>query len=156
MPDARDKTATLAALDAAYAALHDLAAEIDEPHGTWQGAVGAWSIVNLLQHIDGWLVLMTEAVERLVRGERPSVEGQDLSDIDAWNRRFVEARGEQSLADALRAWEADHAAFRQAVASVPEDRFAAKKTINRLVEGTAVEHYAEHAAQIRAFWQPAS
>ena len=152
MPDApATRTASLAALDAAYGRLHALVATIDEPHGAWNGAVGAWSVVNLLQHIDGWLQEMTGALQRLARGERPTPQGVDYANVNAWNARFVEARGEQSMAQALAAWEQRHAAFRAAAAAVPDDRWGEGKTVNRLVFGTAIEHYDHHRADLNAY-----
>ena len=35
--------------------------------------------------MDGWLREMTPALERLTRGERPTPEGIDWSNVDAWN-----------------------------------------------------------------------
>ncbi len=145
------KEDTLSALDSAYDDIHSVVSGIDEPHGAWEGAVGTWSVVNVLQHVDGWLHEMTEALQRMARGERPLLEGTDYNNVDAWNAKFVEVRGKQSFAEALAAFENGHAAFRKAAEAIPEERFGEGKTINRLIFGVCLEHYPEHAAQIRAY-----
>ena len=145
------KPETLAALDDRYNALHALVGGIDEPHGTWQGVVGSWSVVNVLQHIDGWLVEMGEGLQRLARGERAMREGADYSNADAWNAKFVEVRGDQSMAQALAAFERSHAAFRAAAAAIPDERYGDGRTANRIIEMAALDHYAEHRGQIEAY-----
>jgi hypothetical protein len=138
-------------LDNGLAALDTVLDGVDEVHGTWEGAVGTWSIVNVLQHIDGWLQEMTPGLQRLAAGERPTPEGVDYSDFDKWNAGFVADHGEQTLAQARAALLASHAQFRAAADSVADARYGDGKTVNRLVDGTAVEHYEEHAAHIQAF-----
>lgn len=145
------KADLLQQVDGAGGRLDAVLDRIDEVHGTWEGAVGTWSVVNLLQHMDGWLQEMVPPLERLARGERPTAEGVDYSNVDEWNRGFVESRGEKSLADARAAISASQAQFRAAIEAVADDRFGEGKTVNRLVDGTAIEHYAEHTAQLEAF-----
>ncbi len=146
-----NKADTLTAIDAAYDKLHGLVAGIDETHGTWAGAVGTWSVVNLLQHIESWVEVMTDSLERIARGERPTPEGVDYSNADAWNAKFVEIRGEQTMAQALALFEQHHAAFRTAVDGVPDDRFGENKSVNRIVFAACLEHYDEHHDQIAAY-----
>ena len=97
------KAEEITAMDAAFKRLIDIVRPIDDAHGTWKEAHGTWSVVNLLQHMDGWLREMTPALQRLARGERPTPEGIDYSNFDAWNAKFVEVRGEQTMAEAIAA-----------------------------------------------------
>ncbi len=138
-------------LDDGAAALNTVLDRIDEVHGTFEGAVGSWSVVNVLQHVDGWLQEMTGALERLAAGERPTPEGVDYSDFDKWNAGFVETRGTQTLAEARATLNATHATFRTAADSVAADRYGEEKTVNRLIDGTAIEHFQEHTEQLEAF-----
>ena len=124
---------------------------IDEAHGSWAGAIGDWSVVNLLQHMAGWLTEMTPAVERMSAGQRPTPEGVDYSDPEDWNPRFVESRGEQSVEEARNAFDAAHDDFAAALESLDPARFGEGKTVNRMVEGVVTHHYVEHAADIDAF-----
>jgi len=145
------KDETLRQLDEGYAAFSAVVDRIDEAHGTWEGAVGTWSVVHVLQHMTGWLDEMTAALERMARGERPTPAGVDYGDVDGWNSRFVAARGAQSLSAARSGFDQAHTTFRAAAAALPADRFGEGKTADRLVDGTALHHYAEHAAQLEDF-----
>ncbi len=124
---------------------------IDEAHGAWQGAIGEWSVVNLLQHMAGWLSEMTTGVERMNAGQRPTPEGVDYSNPEDWNPGFVESRGEQSLEQARSAFDAAHDRFAAADESLDPARFGGGKTVNRMVEGVVTHHYVEHASDIDAF-----
>ena len=145
------KQDVLQQLDDGFTALNTVLDRVDETHGAWDGAVGTWSVVNVCQHIDGWLQEMTSALERLAAGERPTPEGVDYSDFDQWNAGFVETRGQQSLAEARAALTASHSKFRTAADGVAGDRYDEGKTVNRLIDGTAIEHYQEHTEQLDAF-----
>ena len=145
------KADVLNEVDASLARFSKALEGVDEIHGTWDGALGTWSIVHILQHLAGWLAEMTPALERMARGERPTPEGVDYSAFDDWNAGFIEASGRQSLAEARAAFESAHTSFRAAIEGVADDRFGKDKTANRLVDGVAVEHFEEHAEQIETF-----
>lgn len=149
-----DQATTLQAMEEVKAGLDQRLDRLDEAHGTWEGAVGDWSVVNLLQHLSGWLTEMTAAVDRMNSGQRPTPEGVDYSDPEDWNPKFVAARGEQSVAAARSAFEDAHAAFSRAVNQVDPARFGESKTINRMVEGVVTHHYVEHAEDLDAFLNP--
>ena len=143
-----DRTATVNAMAAAKSTLDARLDRIDEAHGSWQGAIGGWSVTQLLQHMDGWLVDMTAAAERMIAGQRPTPEGVDYSDPEAWNPKFVADRGEQTYAEARAAFDRSHDRFAAAVGQVDADRFGEGKTINRMVEGVVTHHYAEHCEDL--------
>ncbi len=142
------KTDEIARIDAARDRFLAVVRPVDDAHGTWQGAFGTWSLVNVLQHLGGWFNEMTPALERLARGERPTPDGVDYSNDELWNAKFVEVAGEQSMAEAIASLESSLAAFRAAVESVPDERFGDNKTANRLVDGVVIRHFDEHAEEI--------
>ena len=146
-----DKPNTLSAIDEAKATLDQRLDRIDEAHGSWEGAVGDWSVAQMLQHMHGWLTEMTAAVERMGQGQRPTPEGVDYSNPDEWNPRFVADRGEQTYEEARSALVVAHDGFRAAVARIDDGRFGEGKTINRMVEGVVTHHYVEHAEDLDAF-----
>ena len=147
-----DKSSTLSAIDEAKARLDQRLDRIDEAHGSWEGAVGEWSVAQLLQHMHGWLTEMTAAVERMGQGQRPTPEGVDYSDPEEWNPKFVAERGEQTYEEARSALVVAHDGFRTAVAQIDDGRFGEGKTINRMVEGVVTHHYVEHAEDLDAFF----
>jgi len=146
-----DRAATLGAMQEAKTLFESRLDRIDEAHGSWEGAIGEWSVAQLLQHMHGWLTEMTTAVERMNAGQRPTPEGVDYSDPEEWNPRFVAERGEQTYEQARAAFGDAHEAFVSAVGQVDAARFGEGKTINRMVEGVVTHHYAEHAEDIDAF-----
>lgn len=152
MPDdLLTKPAALHRLDQAYARLLRIVRPIDDAHGTWPGAFGRWSVVNILQHVDGWLREMTGPLEQLARGERPALPQVDASNIDTWNAKFVEVRGAQTMAQAIAALEAGHAAFRHALDAMPAERFDVSKTANFIAMASGYRHYTTHADEIEAW-----
>ena len=146
-----DRTSTLNAMQDAKAQLESRLDRIDEAHGSWEGAVGEWSVAQLLQHMHGWLTEMTGAIERMNAGQRPTPEGVDYSDPEDWNPGFVAERGAQTYEQARSALGEAHDAFVSAVGRVDEGRFGEGKTINRMVEGVVTHHYAEHAEDLDVF-----
>ena len=143
-----DRAATLQAMAEVKASLDERLNRIDEPHGSWEGAVGEWSVAQLLQHLHGWLTEMTAAVERMNAGQRPTPEGVDYSDPQDWNPGFVAERGEQSYEAARAAFDDGHERFAAAVGEVDHSRFGEGKTINRMVEGVVTHHYVEHCEDL--------
>ena len=153
-PSLNTKSEIFTALDAAYANLETTLDTVDQPHAEWPQAFGAWSIINVLQHLDGWLVEMHGTVQRIARGERPNPEGVDYSNVEAWNAKFIEVRGAPTLAEARTAFQTSHAALREALDTVPDDRYGDGRTVNRLTYTACIEHYEEHAEEITAFLNP--
>ena len=146
-----DRANTLSAMTEAKSTLDRRLARIDEAHGSWEGAIGDWSVAQLLQHMSGWLTEMQSAVELMNAGQRPTPEGVDYSDPQQWNPKFVAERGDQSYEQAKADFESAHESFLAAVGQVDASRFGESKTINRMVEGVVTHHYAEHADDLDAF-----
>ena len=146
-----DQASTLNAMQDAKDQLDERLNRVDEAHGTWEGAVGEWSVAELLQHLHGWLTEMSAAVDRMNAGQRPTPEGVDYSDPEDWNPGFVAERGEQTYEEARAAFDEGHEHFVAAVGEVDAARFGEAKTINRMVEGVVTHHYAEHCEDLDAF-----
>ena len=146
-----DQASTLSAMSEAKSSLDERLNRIDEAHGAWEGAIGEWSVVQLLQHLHGWLTEMTTAVERMNAGQRPTPEGVDYSDPQDWNPGFVAERGVQGYEEARAAFDDGHRQFLAAVGEVDPGRFGEGKTINRMVEGVVTHHYAEHCEDLDAY-----
>ncbi len=153
-PNLRTKAEVLTALDEAYSQLGAILDTLDESHAASPQAVGSWSVINVLQHLNGWLVEMLGAAQRLSRGERPIPDDVDYSNFDAWNAKFIELGGLQTLTQARDAFQHSHAAFRSALAIVPDDRYGDGRTVNRIAYMVCIEHYQEHAQQISAYLNP--
>lgn len=115
--------------------------------------LGSWSVREILIHVSGWHREMTGAMERLARGERPTPEGTDYSDADAWNARFVQAARGWPVAQVVQDLHATYASYRRAAEALPEDRFAPGRTLDRLLHASGIDHYRVHSAQIQEWRQ---
>jgi len=114
---------------------------------------GSWSAHDILAHITGWHHQMDDALERIARGERPTAEGVDYSDADAWNARFVDTWRNASPSAVVEELIASKESFVTAARGVPEDRFEEGRAANRILHNTAIDHYREHAPAIREWRQ---
>ena len=111
-----------------------------------------WSVKDIVAHILGWEREMTEALRRIARGERPTPEGVDYSNADAWNAKFAARMRGQLPTTVLAEWGQVHGGFMKALGAVPDDRFGEGKSVNRIGEATGYGHYQEHAPAI-AEWR---
>ena len=112
---------------------------------------GDWSVKDILAHIAGWHEQMSEAMNRMARGERPTPEGLDYSDADAWNARFAGAMTVQSAETVVATLRQTYANYLRAARAIPDDRFGEGKTINRLLETSGYGHYAEHLPALQDY-----
>ena len=142
----------LQALDAEFASLLSTLEGLGEEAATrvWYGD---WSVRDILAHISGWHREMAQAFERIARGERPVSEGTDYSDPDPWNAGFAEAKGDTSLADMVQELKASKTAFVGAAEQVPTDRFEEGRAAYRILHASGIDHYREHAPEIREWRQ---
>ena len=150
-----DKASTLKTLDDEYRNLRKLIDGLDaaQLERVW---FGAWSVKDIIAHIAGWQREMTVALERMARGERPTPEGVDYADADAWNAKFAAAMRGIDPRTVIASWQQTHMTYVNAAQALPDDRFGETdgkpKTANRLIETSGFGHYREHAAQI-AGWR---
>jgi hypothetical protein len=116
---------------------------------------GTWSIKDILAHISGWHHAMGAAMERMARGERPTPEGVDYSDSDAWNAKFSAAMAPQTTSTVIADLRQSFATYSRAANAIPDDRWGEGKTINRIVESSGYGHYEEHLPAIQSVNQSA-
>lgn len=146
-----DRTTVLEELAASHAELIRRLQRIDAAHGEWAGAIGDWSVVNMLQHMTGWLNEMSDGIDRMSQGLRPTPEGANYDDADLFNQDAVEQAGEQGWEEARSAFDDAYDRFRTTLAGFDPDRFGEGKTVNRMVEGAATGHFKEHVEDLDAY-----
>lgn len=112
---------------------------------------GDWNLKDILAHIAGWQRTMTAALQRMGRGERPTPEGVDYSDANAWNAKFAAAMTAQNAATVVADLRQSFANYLRAAKALPDDRFGEGKTANRLLEASGYGHYREHLPAIKEF-----
>ena len=147
-----DKQSTLQLLDTEYQNLREAIDGLDDEQlsRVW---FGTWSAKDIVAHVLGWEREMTGALERMARGERPTPEGVDYSNVDEWNAKFAHDMTAISPQTVLATWRQVHMTYMKAAKSVPDDRYGEGKTVNRLLEASGFGHYREHAPQVREWRQ---
>ncbi len=142
------KDELLQKLDDGYATLKKDIAGLSEAQmlTVW---LDKWNTRDLLAHVAGWHREMGAALERVARGERPTPEGVDYSDGDAWNAKFADAKKDTAPKDTIAELDASFSSYRAAAAALPEERVEQGKTVDRIVHTSGINHYVEHGEQIR-------
>lgn len=109
------------------------------------GAVGAWSVKDVMGHVAFWDEQAVAAGERLLRGE-PAVE-VDWQEV---NEREAAAAAGRSAAEQRATMERAHGAVRGLLRGTPpaDPRFLG---LCGCLRGDTFEHYDEHAADVRAW-----
>ncbi len=144
---AADKASVIADYRAAYAefraALDGLSDEqLERPF------MDQWGLREVAAHIAGWHDQMATGLERMARGERPTPEGVDWSDVQVWNDRFAVQVNNRRAGDLLRLLDDQTRRFIAAMEALPEDRYGENKTANRIAANAGYEHFREHAEDI--------
>ena len=94
---------------------------------------------------------MSDTLERMARGEKPTLEGVSYSDGDAWNARFASAMRVQNATTVVADLQQSFANYKRAATAIPDDRYGDGKTINRMLETSGYGHYRDHLPEIKAF-----
>lgn len=129
---------------------------VDLPDSAYRESfLGTWNLSQVLTHMAGWYGEITPGFSRVARGERPTPEGVDYSDADAWNARFCASpvAGKAALASFDAAYAEYLAAARALDASfygVDAER-GRPKIGNRLLQGAGVHHFEEHGPEVEAW-----
>jgi hypothetical protein len=147
-----------AAIAKAQDGFHELLSSIEglDDRAMTRTFYGTWSVKDILAHIAGWHHTMTAAMERMARGEKPTPEGVDYSDADAWNARFAGAMAPQNPSTVIADLRQSFANYLRAARALPDDRFGEGKTANRLMEASSFGHDAEHIPAIRDYVRQAA
>lgn len=146
-----DKSASLATLESKYQEFRERISGLPA-HAYDEVWLGEWNLAQVLAHMAGWFGEMTAGLKRVANGERPTPEGVDYSDEDAWNGRFAASASPGT--GALAAFDAAYANYRDAAIALSEDKFGVdpqtgKPRIGvRLLDGAGVHHFDEHRPQI--------
>ncbi|MGQ0602306.1 MAG: SgcJ/EcaC family oxidoreductase [Anaerolineales bacterium] len=96
-----NKAKLLEELHSARAEWDALLAEIGEARMTAPGALGNWSMKEIVAHLTGYSRWFVNASEALFRGEPPPREGTEGLPFDEVNRIYVEQAKSLSLAETL-------------------------------------------------------
>src|SRR6476469_4381479 len=107
---------------------------------------GSWGVKQIVAHIGGWQWTMSEALEKIGRGERPTVDNVDLNDTDGSNAKFAQWASGSSYADALAGLRNSVERLTAAIRTVPDERLQEGRAAHRIIT-TMIRHPGEHASE---------
>ena len=146
-PGSEDEiTVALERIEASWRGLTEALAGIPEERLGEPGAVGEWSVKDLMGHIAFWDEQALLAAERHLAGQ-PQVQ---VVDWQAMNEREAAARAGRSAAELRAELERAHELIVALLESRPPLDPSAVGLCGCMEEST-YQHYDEHAAQIRAW-----
>lgn len=145
-----DKNTAISKVEEGFASVLAAVNGLDESAMT-KRFYGEWGVKDILAHIAGWHEQMSEAMQRMARGEKPTPEGVDYNDADAWNARFAGAMTAQNGETVVATLRQSYANYLRAAKAIPDDRFGEGKTVNRLLEASGYGHYAEHLPALQDY-----
>ncbi len=111
--------------------------------------LGTWSVREITGHVIGWQEQMTTGFERMARGERPTPEGVDWSDVQSWNDKFAAGVRDRKASELITELDSRVERMIAALEALPDDRFGEGKTVNRMAQAAGFGHFREHAPEIQ-------
>jgi len=142
-----DKQAVIEEIRTAYQEYMDAVNGLSEEQRT-KPFLGTWSVREITGHIIGWQEQMTTGFERMAKGERPTPEGVNWSDVQSWNDTFAAGLGNRTAGELIAELDSRVENMITALQSLPDDRFGEGKTVNRMAEAAGFGHFREHAPEI--------
>ena len=136
-------------LDAAYEAFLQEVQGLSNDQFHHKFVDESWGVKEIVAHLAGWHGELGAGLERMARGERPVLEGEDWNDVQRYNDVYAgHSRGKRKE-QVLEELAAAVTHFKEAAAKVADDRYGEGKTVNKLFEGAGIGHFHEHAEQVR-------
>jgi len=116
---------------------------------TQPGAVGEWSVKDVLSHVASWEELVLPDLARLARGDAAVLASVDLyaTNYDPFNAMIMSLRRNLGPGQVLRELDIVRADFMAAIARLP-DSVLAEGQFGRLLLKITAEHDEEHAQHI--------
>jgi hypothetical protein len=144
-----DREQLLGELEKARSELRASYRGLPDEQMTRLGAVGEWSVKDVLSHVASWDEVLLADLERIVRGDTPALASVDLesANYDAANAAIMSQRRNLPLGRVLRELETDRADIVAAAGRLPDSALAEGQFGRLLIQITAA-HDLEHAAGI--------
>ncbi len=121
------------------------------------GAVGHWSVKDVLAHITAWEAELVTALWYNTIGRRPRLA--DIRNVDAWNERRYKENKDRPLERILNDFHGVHEQLLQRVEALSDEElddprlyeWTGGKTLAEVIAENSYAHEAEHAEQIEAY-----
>jgi hypothetical protein len=144
-----DREELLGELERARSELHASYQGLSDEQMARLGAVGEWSVKDVLSHVASWDEVMLPDLARIVRGDTPALASIELesANYDAANAAIMSQRRDLPLDQVLRVPDSDRGDVVAAVCRLPDSVLVEGQFGRILIQITAA-HDREHAAGI--------
>lgn len=156
------KADVMAGLQAARGALLRSIDGLSDDQMLQVGAVGLWSVKDVLAHLVSWEAELVTTLAQLEQHQRRAPHIVEIEDIDEWNEEQYRINARRPLADVLEDFHGVHKQLIRAIEAL-DDRVLDNNRLFPWMEGeplsylileNATWHEEEHAEDIRA-WREA-
>lgn len=115
---------------------------------TQAGAVGEWSVKDTLTHIASWEEITLTDLQRVARGDMPTLASFDLKKVDDWNTTIMSIRRNLPLEQVLRELDIVRADVMEVFGRLPDSTLVERQFARGILTICAV-HDREHTEDIR-------
>ncbi len=136
-------------LDAAWAALQESYAGLPNAALLEPGAVGDWSVRDVLAHVNTWQEEALRHLPVIAAGGTPPSYATTYGGIDTFNARMAERKRDLSLSEVRRRLQETQRRLAELVQGVPEDQLTGETRFRRRLRLDTYGHYRLHADGIR-------
>lgn len=143
-----DRHQLLKRIETAWTELKKSYAGLPEARLTAPGAIGAWSVKDILAHVSTWEEEALTYLPVIVAGGRPP-RYTTYGGIDAFNERKSEQKRSLALADALRQFDETHRRLVAYIEIAPEEHLTRETRFRHRLRLDTYSHYPLHTRAIR-------
>ena len=144
--DTREPREILAHVTASRVALTSTIYGLSEAELTMAGAVGRWSVKDVMAHLGRWEEICLAEVQKHLRGEQST---EDYRDALPYNDRWEAELHMLSLQEAIGLFETVHYRLFGLLSSLGPEQW--NGYVRAWVRGSTWNHFEEHGEQIRAW-----
>jgi hypothetical protein len=144
--DTREPQEIIAHIITSRVALSSTIYGLSENELTVKGAVGEWSVKDVMAHLGRWEEICLEQLQKHLGGER-SVE--DYRDALAYNDMWEAELQSLTLQEAIALFEMAHYRLFGLISSLKPEQW--NGYVRAWVRGSTWHHFEEHSEQIRAW-----
>jgi len=144
--DTREPQEILAHITRARVALATAIYGLSEADLVRSGAVGSWSVKDVMAHVGRWEMVCFDILQDHLRGQQPA---EDYSQATIFNDRWEAELQALSLPEAIDLFETAHHQLFGFLSSLQSEQW--NGYIRAWVTGSTWHHFEEHAEQIRSW-----
>jgi hypothetical protein len=144
--DTREPQEILAHVIASRVALTSAIYGLSKNELTTKGAVGDWSVKDVMAHVGRWEEICFDELQKHLRGEQST---EDYRDALAYNDRWEAELQGLSLLETIEYFETAHYRLFGLLSSLTPEQW--NGYVRAWVRGSTWHHFEEHGEQIRAW-----